>query len=267
MNLGELTATGVLHLETFLLVFVRFGAMLAFAPVLGHRSIPVAHRAALGALLALLLTPVIGPSRDLNLTTMTPLALAVMGELFVGLVIGFVAFVALAVFESAGELIGTAMGFGFTTLFDPVQAAQKTAIDRFLGLVAVLLFLTLNGHHLLIQTVASSFQRIPPGTVTLRAAPLAAGIGSLGSKVFRSGLELAAPLLALLLVLNIGLALLNRVAPQTNVFAVGLPLTVGLGLVGLTETFPYFGASVARMTMALAADFDLLLGGAMHGIR
>jgi flagellar biosynthetic protein FliR len=267
MNLGELTATGVLHLETFLLTLVRFGGMLALAPVLGHRSIPVSDRAALGVLFALLLTPVLGPSREVDLADAASLALAAAGELLVGLVIGFVATLALAAVESAGELIGTAMGFGFTTLFDPVQAAQKTAIDRLLSLVAVLLFLALNGHHLLIQAVASSFQRIPPGTVTLRPGGLAGGISVLGGKLFRSGLELAAPLLALLLVLNIGLALLNRVAPQTHVFAVGLPLTVGLGLVGLVEMLPYLGASVGRMTAALATDLDRLLGGALHGVR
>jgi flagellar biosynthetic protein FliR len=267
MNLGELTALGILHLETFVLVLVRFGGMLAFAPVLGHRSVPVSHRAAVGALLALLLAPVVGPSPDVDLADTPGLVLAVAGELLVGVIIGFVATLVLAVVESAGELIGTAMGFGFTALFDPAAAAQKTAVDRFLGLIAILLFLALNGHHVLIQAVAASLQRIPPGTVTLRAGPLAGGIGLLGARLFRSGLELAAPLLALLLVLNIGLALLNRVAPQTNVFAVGLPLTVGLGLVGLAETLPHVGAAVARMTAVLMTDFDLLLGGAAHGSR
>lgn len=266
MNLGELVTAGVPVLATGLLVFVRLGGMLAVAPVLGHRSLPLQHRAGLSLLLTLLVTPTIEPARQVAVDDTSALAVAAAGELLVGIAIGFVAVLALAAVESAGELIGTQMGFGFTGLFDPSVAAHRTAVDRLQSLIAVLLLLSLNGHHLLIQGVASSFARIPPGTVT-GVSWVASRTVALGAHVFRSGLELAAPVLGLLLAVNIGLALLNRVAPQTNVFVVGLPLTIGLGLIGLVETFPALAGAVARLTGAMATSVDAVLAGASHAVR
>jgi flagellar biosynthetic protein FliR len=139
-------------------------------------------------------------------------------------------------------------------------------VARFQQMLAVLLLLSLNIHHAVIQVVAGSFRRIRPGMLTFHPES-AGGVAALGSSLFRSGLELAAPLVGLLLVTNVGLALLARVAPQTNVFLLGIPITVGLGLLGLTQTLPYFATTVDRLSTQLLADIDVLLGGGLHGVR
>jgi len=262
----DLAWLGVRHLETAVLAFVRLGAMLAFAPVFGHRSVPVPHRAGLAALLAVLLAPLLGPGPLGGDADMIRLVLAMAGEAFVGLAIGFVAQLVIATVESAGELIGSQIGLGLTAVFDPSMAQQATAIARFEGFIALLLFLTLNGHHLLIQALAASFQRIPPGGFALEPG-VAAGVVLLAGKLFRSSLDLAAPLLGLLVVLNAGMALLARIAPQTNVFLLTLPLSVGLGLIGLVQTFPAFSGAVAGLIDRMAGDLDALLRGATHGVR
>jgi flagellar biosynthetic protein FliR len=262
-ELGPVVPLLVRHLETFLLVFVRLSAMIAVAPVLGHRAIPITHRAGLAFLLAVVLAPLLGPgapvARDL-----AALVVAVVGEVVVGLAIGFVAMLLVAAIEGAGELVSTQMGLSLSTIFDPTSGTQASVIAHAHRLVAVLLLLALNGHHLLIQAVVASFRRVRPGAVML-GAELPLGVVGLGAKVLRSGLEIAAPVVGLLLVVNVALAFLARVAPQTNVFLLGVPVTIGLGLLVLAETLDPFARGVAALLSGTIADLDVLLAGALRG--
>lgn len=262
----ELLALATSYRETFLLVFARLGGVLAVAPVLGHRSVPTPHRAALAALLALVLTPLFGTAagggrgRD-----GLALILAVAGEVFVGLVIGFVATLVVAAVQMAGEVVGFQMGFSIASVFDPGMGQQVTVLTRMQELLALLLFLSVNAHHALLQTVAASFQRIQPGGFSIQPG-VAAGVVALGGKLFRSGLELAAPLVGILFVVNVAMALLARVAPQMNVFALSLPLTIAVGIFGVVETSPYFFGVVARLFRELGGDLSAVLVGAFRGV-
>lgn len=264
-GLGALTALTAQHLETFLLVFCRLGAMLALVPLLGHRAVPVVHRAGLALVLALILTPLVGDGTRAPAADLATLAVAVAGELLVGVAIGFVASLVLAAVEGAGELVGLQMGFGVTAVLDPSTGGQATVLARFQHVLALLLFLTLDGHHLVLQATAASFRRLRPGAV-VHAAEMAAGLVGLGGAFLRAGLELAAPLVGLLLVVNVALALLARVAPQTNVFLLGLPLTIALGIVAVVETLPYFSQAVATLIQRMAVDLDGVLGTGTRGL-
>jgi flagellar biosynthetic protein FliR len=261
----ELTDLITRHLDSFLLAFFRVGAMLAVAPVLGHRSVPVPHRAGLAGLFALVLAPLLARPAGGIAQDMLGLTLAVAGEVFVGLTIGFVATLVLAGVEIAGELIGLQMGLGLGAIFDPAMGQNGTVLGRFQSTLALLLFLTVNGHHLLIRAVAASFQRIGPGGIL--DATVAGGVASLGGKMVRSGLDLAAPLVGILLVVNVALALLGRVAPQSNIFMIGLPLSLGMGLVGLVDALPTFGRQLTRLIAEIPADLNTVFAGALHGLR
>jgi flagellar biosynthesis protein FliR len=260
----DLAALAAPYRETFFLVFVRMGAMLSIAPVLGHRSIPLVYRAGLAAFLALVLTPVLAPAPGGAHHDAFGLLLAVSGEVLVGVAIGFVASLVIAAVRSATEIVGFQMGLGLGAVFDPVMGQPATALTRFQETVALLVFLSVWGHHAVIQVAAASFHRIPPG-VFPALAPIGAGALTLGGKLLRSGLELAAPLIGLLFVVNVVMALLARVAPQMNVFAVGVPLAVGVGIVGLVETAPYFFGIVARLASEVGRDVTTLLVGAARG--
>ncbi len=252
--------------ETLLLVFFRLEGMLTVAPVVGHRSIPIPHRAGLALLVALLLTPIVGPAPRASADGALALTLAVAGELFVGLVIGFVAALVVAAVQGAAELIAFQMGLGIAAAYDPAMGQQASVLTRFHEVVALLLFLTLNGHHVLLRAVSVSFERIQPGAA-LAHAQVAAGVVALGGKLLRSGLELAAPVVGVLFVVNVAMALLARVAPQMNVFAVGAPVTIAIGLFGLVESFPQFLGVVTRLTGDINGDLGAILLRAAHGIR
>jgi flagellar biosynthetic protein FliR len=263
--LGPLVGLAHQHLETFLLVFARIGAMVMLAPVLGHRSIPATHRAGLALLLALVLTPLVAAAGRPPAEDLLALLLAVAGEVFIGLAIGFVAALLLAAVEGASELVTTQMGLGLSVLYDPATGGQPSVVGRFQSLLALLLFLALNGHHLLLQAVAVSFRRLRPGALVL-APEVPGGLVGLGGKLLRSGLEIAAPVLGLLLVVNVLLAFLARVAPQTNVFLLGVPVTIAVGLLGLAESVPVFAAAVRTLLERMAGDIEALLTAA-HGAR
>jgi flagellar biosynthetic protein FliR len=249
---------------TFLLVFFRVGAMVAVAPILGHRTLPVSHRAGLAVLLALLLTPVVATA-PVDGGDGLGLGLAIAGEVLVGVAIGAVATLALAAVQVAGELVGFQMGLTIGAVYDPAMGGQATVVTRFQEMLALLLFLAVDGHHAVLAAVAASFQRLPPGGA-LAAQPIAAGLAALGTKVVRAGLELSAPLVAVLFVVNAVMGLLARVSPQMNIFALVTPVAMGAALVAAIAVLPSTLTSLARLYAGVPTDIALLLGGA-HGLR
>jgi flagellar biosynthetic protein FliR len=256
----SLIALGIAHRTTFLLVFFRMGAKMAVAPILGHRSVPVSHRAGIAVLLALLLTPVVKPAAVPDGDGLG-LGLAIAGEILIGIAIGAVAMLVVAAVQVGGELIGFQMGLGIGAVYDPAMGGQATVFTRFQEMLAFLLFLAVDGHHVLLAAVAGSFQRVPPG-LTFAAQPVAAGMTALGGKVIRAGLELAAPLVGVLFVVNAVMGLLARVSPQMNVFSLVQPVAMGAALVAAVAVLPSTLASIARLYADIPADITALLGGA-----
>jgi flagellar biosynthetic protein FliR len=251
------------YVETFLLVFLRVAAMASVAPLLGHRAVPPPHRAALGLLVAMVVAPTLGPGPAASRTA-SALVLAIASEILIGLAIGFVAFLVVAAANSAGEVIGFSGGLSLAAAYDPSLGQQSNVLSRFMDVSVTLLFLAINGHHLLLRAVSASFAWLAPGQVTQAAAP-AGGLAVLGGKVLRSGVELAAPALGLLLVVNVVLALLARVAPQMNVFSVGAPLMVAAAVFGLAESLPWAVSTATRLIGEIPEDIRHVLSGVGRG--
>ncbi|HTY79017.1 MAG TPA: flagellar biosynthetic protein FliR [Candidatus Bathyarchaeia archaeon] len=264
--MNELSLLLTRHLDTFLPAFARLSGMLAWAPVLGHRSVPIPYRAALALTLALVLTPLLpGPRPAPASREMLGWALLLAGEALVGLAIASVAQIVMGAADVAGEVIGFQMGLSAAAVFDPSTGQHPGVVTRFEQILALLIFLAVNGHHLIIRAVASSFQRLTPGSVLEPA--VTGGIAGLGGTVLQSGVALAAPLIGMLLVLNVALALVARATPQAHVFIIGLPVSVGLGLLGLLHTVPHVSEVMAGLIGGLPAILDRLFGGGIHGLR
>ena len=259
---GLLALAGA-YRTTFLLVFFRVGAMVAVAPILGHRSVPVSHRAGLAALLALLVTPVVAKA-PIDGADGLRLGLAIAGEIVIGVMIGAVAMLVITTVQVAGELIGFQMGLGMGAVYDPALGGQATVFTRFYETLAFLVFLAVDGHHAVLAAVAASFQRVQPG-MAFSAGPLAAGMATLGAKVVRNGLELAAPLVGILFVVNAVMGLLARVSPQMNVFSLVTPVAMGAALVAAVTVLPSTLTAIARLYADVPADIVMLLGGGRGG--
>ena len=242
---AQVTAWITPLLWPLLRVLALFGAM----PLIAQRSVPVRLRVALAFLIALAAQAALPAMPAVALDSAAG-ALVVVQQLVIGLALGFAARIVFASVELAGEIVGLQMGLNFAGFFDPVTAAQTTATSRFYGAVIGWLFIVINGHLLVIAALAGSFQAFPVGDQPF-AFLRHAQPQQWGALIFATGLAIALPLAAMLLFVNLVLGVISRVAAQLNVFAIGFPLTVSAGLIGLLLTLPLlqqpFTAALERM--------------------
>lgn len=224
-----------LQLDTWLagllLPFLRVLALFSAAPLFSSRAFPARARIAAASAIALVVAPLAQVPAGLSLASASGLGL-VAQQVLIGLALGFAARLIFAMFELAGEFIGLQMGFSFAGFFDP-NGGTESAVGSWLNTLAMLLFLALDGHLVLIETLVATFRSFP-----ITADPFAAfalvRLDQLGGEVFRLALTLALPATILMLFANLVLGFTSRVAPQLSIFAVGFPITILIGLGALT---------------------------------
>ncbi|HEX5806785.1 MAG TPA: flagellar biosynthetic protein FliR [Macromonas sp.] len=236
--------------------FLRVLAVFASAPIFSSRSVPVRTKIGLAFLIAVCLQPALGDQPMLSLNSPAALG-AVLQQIVVGVSIGLAVRIIFSAVEMAGEIIGLQMGLNFAGFFDPSTNSQTSTVGRFFGNMSMLLFLVLNGHLLLLQAVASSFHTFPVGGDPL-AAVGAMRLHQLGGVIFQYGLWIALPMIGMLLFVNVVMGIISRIAPQMNVFAIGFPLTLSVGLLGIAFTLPLLDHPVNTL---LRTASEILLGG------
>jgi len=223
----------------------RIMALIAASPLFGNSAVPMRIKLSLGILLALIVAPAVpaGPAAD-------PLSLAglliLAQEMLVGLAMGFTIRIIFAAVEMAGEISSLTMGLGFATFFDPNTQGRSSAISQFLSLVATMAFLAVNAHLVLLAALVESFSTLP-----VSAVPVYGGgfkqLADWGGKIFSTGVQLSLPIVAALLITNVALGILTRAAPQLNLFGIGFPITLGVGLLVIAMTLPYLGTPVQNL--------------------
>lgn len=223
----------------------RILGLITAAPLFGNKSVPVRVKVALGVMLAAIMAPTIpaAPAAD-------PLSLAgfliLLQELLIGLSMGFAMRVIFAAIEMAGEVSSMTMGLGFATFFDPLSQGRSSAVSQFMALVATMAFLAVNAHLVLLEALAESFYTLP-----ISASPISVGapyeMARWGGKIFAAGLQMALPIVAALLITNIALGILTRAAPQLNLFGIGFPITLGVGLLVISLLMPYLGGPIQNL--------------------
>lgn len=245
--------------ETGLLVFVRVAAMLSLVPIFSQAQIPRQLRVAIGLLLALVIgrtVPTIAPLGGLG-----ELAVAVAAQIFVGLLFGFVSFLLFTGIQFAGEIIDTQIGFAVVNVVNPQTSQSVTVIGEFQLALATLLYLAADAHHTLLRGIAGSFRLVP---LPYAAAPqiLAGDLVRFFTEALFIVFQIAAPVAIALFLVNIGLGLMARVAPQMNVFVVGLPIQITVGLLMIIVTIPLFGAVFPSLLDRSAHQTDAILRAA-----
>jgi flagellar biosynthetic protein FliR len=227
-----------------LLIFplTRILALLATAPIFNNAALPMNIRLVMGLAIAFALTTALPAPPPILAGSW--LGLAVIGEqLLIGLMMGFALRMAFVALDIAGELIGLQMGLSFATFFDPGRGGETSVMAEFLGLLTALIFLAMNGHLLILTLLAESFTLLPVSATPFHSAGLSSLLTA-SAMMFSLGVMLALPLITALLVTNISLGVLSRVAPALNLFAVGFPVTLGLGFIVLLLSLPYIGAAM-----------------------
>lgn len=225
-----------------LIVFRLLGCvmLLPFFP----RGIAHYPKIAISVMLALLIFPAAGVGVEAPVFNALYMVL-IAQEVLCGLVIGFVVQMSFTIIAIAGEMASQEMGFRMSKQMDPVTGTQTPAIAQFYNLLAILLFFAVSGHHWVLAVLARSFEVVPIGTVTLSVG-FGEWLSGLFARFFTMGIRLAAPIFLLMLMVSIGVGLLAKLIQGLNVFDIGFPIRIGLGLCCILFFIPYLTPMLHR---------------------
>lgn len=246
MKIPQITAE---QIEIFILIFLRVSAIMATIPVLGNRTVPLKVKGGLSVIVAFLILPFV--RHDPVSLGILSLICRMAGEVFIGIIIGFMGRLLFAGIQLAGQLVGFQMGFAIVNVIDPVTSSQVSIISQFQHLIAMLVFLAVNGHHVFLSAVAESYRIIPPLGFHF-TGPLAESIVQLSKNIFIVAIKMGAPIMAVLFFTSVGLGLIARTVPQINIFIVGFPLKIAVGLISIGLTLPFF----IRFAGTIFMDFE-----------
>jgi flagellar biosynthetic protein FliR len=233
--------------------FVRIGACLMTAPVLGAGYVPARLRIILAGAITLAIAPVLPPPPAVALLSAGG-ALVTLQQVAIGLALGFALQLVFDSIALGGQLLANGMGLGFAFNLDPLRGVSTPALGQLYIVLGTLTFLALDGHLAFIQTVVDSFRGLPVGEQGLDPARLMA-LANWGSELFTGALMVALPGVTALLVINLAFGVMSRAAPSLNLFAVGLPVTLVFGLAIVLFGLPAFGSALQQL---LAEGFAFL---------
>jgi len=256
MSLDDFT---LVHVEAYLLVFFRVAGMLMAAPVFGGVSVPKQTKIGLALAVSAVVFPFAQVPAGRLPTDVVAFVCAVAKELFIGLTVGYAVRLIFAGVRVAGQIVGMQMGFAIVNVLDPQSNLQVSIMGHFLYLVAVLIFLAANGHHAVIRAINLSFHVLPVGQAGISEG-FATRLVRMSGEIFDAAVRLAAPAIAVLLLAKVALGLIARTVPQMNVFIVGLPLNISLGLLALGASLPLFGMVFREMMKTCTRDIVFLIG-------
>lgn len=215
-------------LVAFLWPFFRITALMLSSPLWGHSAVPNQVKIALAAAITLVVAPMLPAMPAVPVVSWAGVGL-IIEQLIIGIAMGTLLRIMLAVVQACGEYIGLQMGLAFATFFDPSAAGNMVVVSRFLHMITLLLFLSLNGHLIVLDILIASFTTLPIGIQAFNPEAFIM-LARYASTIFATGLLLALPLVCSLLIVNLALGILNRAAPQLTVFNIGFPASLSIGL-------------------------------------
>lgn len=241
----------------FVLVLCRVGAVMALAPVFSGKAIPLRIRAMIAVGVTVVSFPVVEMPSSLA-TMPAPALMGIMAkEMLVGLAIGFAAGVVLTAWAVGGAILDLMTGFSYGGIIDPLYGNQSSILQQLYTLLAGMIFVTIDGDHILLGAISTSFDRLP-----LDAAPAATDFSSLAlscvSTVFVTGLGVIAPVFAALLLTDLAFGLVSRAAPQTQVFQLEFPVKIAVAITIMIISLPLM---VPLLSRTLQSSLLLVLGG------
>jgi flagellar biosynthetic protein FliR len=252
----DLYAFGITSVVTFLLVLARVGGIFTTAPIFGNVNVTPMVRVAVALALAFVFMPM---ARITSVPTeLLPFVAAVIKEAIVGLAMGFLASLMFAAIQMAGAYVDLQVGFGFAQIVDPMTRESHAVLSQFQNFAATLLFLALNGHHLMISGLADSFGILPLGAMAIKGGAVS-GLVTAFAGIFLAALKIGAPVVGAIFLTDVALGILARTVPQLNVFVVGLPAKMAVALLAVIAVLPMAFAVMAHLFSGLHRDLVLLI--------
>lgn len=245
----------------FFLLLTRIGSLVFFFPIFSNQAVAARLKGAFSLILALFFFPLVDPISGAALfsRSLPEIILIVFGEMAVGMLVGLLAQLLFAAVQTAGQMIGFQMSFAVANVVDPVTSLQVPLIAQFYYMLALLLFISFGAHRWVFKVLGESFSMMPLAGFSPGEGMLALML-RYSAAIFITAIKIAAPLMAALLLSDVSLGVVARTAPQMNIFIVGMPLKIMLGMFLIGFTFPY----LSRMLMSL---YRLLFNDIMVLVR
>ena len=245
----------------YALAFTRVGAMMLFSPLFGSARVPTRVKTLLAMIMALALMPALEPAEMLNRLSVWDLSLAMAGEILIGLALGMVMSAIFIAAQWAGEIIGQQLGFNLSEVFDPQFGGAGSIMGDFYFMLTLVIFLTVGGHHALVDSVRGSFEAVP-----LLALGVTQNVVDLISATLTSAtmlaLRLAAPVLITMLLVDVAMGFLSKTMPQFNVLSAGMSMKSVVGLLvvmaGLTLTADAVGGAIDQATSIVGEFYRIV---------
>lgn len=248
--------------KSFTLILLRVSVVLFMFPVFSGIMVPRSVKAGLSLMMTLLLFPIVDLNPGLFPNTALESATMILSELVLGMIIGLTVRLFLGAIQLGGQLIGFQMGFAIANVLDPETGSQGSILGQFGYWIAVLLFLVLNGHHILLQALANSFSIVPVGSLGLGEGIFRAIVDAAG-EMFVMAVKVGAPAIAALLLTSAAFGIVAKVVPQVNVLIVAFPIKIAVGLF-------FFGVSIQLLLYFMrqyVGEFDGMLSVMMRLMR
>lgn len=248
----------IAQFQIFFLAFTRIMATIIHVPVIGGRSVPNPVKIGLGLLLAIFLTPIQSVQNNVSSIDIIAFSIAIGREIIIGTIAGYAAILVFGALQIAGSLMGLGSGFMAGQILNPAIEENGTALDQIFVTTAFLIFFVLNAHHIFLLGLAKSFEVIPiNGDIPALAQD---SIFQLTSSMITIGVQMSLPILGSLLLSDLAMGLLARVAPQIQVFFLGIPLKIAFGLFALAISIPALAPNVRMLFNGIGDQMILLLG-------
>lgn len=243
---------------SFLLTLFRVSIVLFMLPFYGGDTIPKAVKAALTLVVTLAFWPHLALPGSAFPMHPVSIILMILGEAAMGLTLGLTVHFIFAAIQTGGQIVGFQMGFAMVNVIDPITGTSEAVTAHFLWMVAMLTFLTLGGHLYLLFAVTKSFDLVPPGSLFITPA-VVGRVLEFSGQMFILAVHIAAPIMVSLFLVDLGLALVSRAAPQMNVLFVGFPIKVGVGFFFLGLVFTIISNYMGRFIDQFLSIFDTLM--------
>ncbi|MBP7462547.1 MAG: flagellar biosynthetic protein FliR [Candidatus Delongbacteria bacterium] len=260
MDTFNLLEFSVNEIKAFTLVFIRISGLVLASPVLGSNLVLSRLKIGLAFILAVIIFPALDYQASLLPNHLLSYLSIVTRELFLGLTLGFLFHVLFIGIQFAGDIIGMQMGFSIVNVLDPQSSLQLSIIGEIKYLTAMLLFLVMNGHYMIVEALFSCFQIVPVAMVNIQPQ-LQLKLVEMTGWVFIYLFKIGAPVLIALYITEIAMGIIARTVPQMNIFIVGFPLKIGLGLLTLGLALPVWSHVFQKLVETFSVQWQALLLG------
>lgn len=250
----------IAYITTFFLVFIRMVSFIFSCPLYAIPGIPPLVKAGLSFILAIVVTPMVEPAATQFPGGLWGFALVVLSEVGMGLALGLVCTFIFSVLQIAGQLLDFQIGFAMAAVMDPLSGSMNTLVSRFLHFMTLVLFLNVDGHHALIRALVKSYELVPLTTAGING-DVTILIIRIFTDTFALAVQICAPVVAILVITDLAMGLIGKTAPQLNIFQLGFPLKITVGVSSLALLLPALASVFKYLFDMLQRDLLLLMKG------